>query len=192
MAGGAMGGLAARFDLPAGAVAPGTARHAVACVLWGWGYRDDEWLQALQLVVSDLVTTAVVHAGGCLSLELYADRNRVTVAAVDHSAATRRRRCGDNARPGLWIIGDLAAVWGVDYHAGGKRIWVELAVDSDPIVPPCLTVDGRDADARPGLPPSTRGASRGRNGGPHRAFPRGSNARSANVWRGPGTGRGDT
>jgi anti-sigma regulatory factor (Ser/Thr protein kinase) len=128
MAGGVMSGLAAQFDLPAGVSAPGTARHAVASMLYGWGYRDDEWMRAMELVVSDLVTNAVVHAGGCLSLELRADRDRVTVVAVDQSAVSSRLRGYDDSNgPGLWIVEDLAAGWGVDYHGGGKRVWVELA-----------------------------------------------------------------
>jgi anti-sigma regulatory factor (Ser/Thr protein kinase) len=97
-------------------------------MLYGWGYRDDDWMRAMELVVSDLVTNAVVHAGGCLSLELHAERDRVTVAAVDRSAVSpRRRQCDDSNGPGLWIVEDLAAGWGVDYHGGGKRVWVELA-----------------------------------------------------------------
>jgi anti-sigma regulatory factor (Ser/Thr protein kinase) len=188
-----MSGLAARFDLPTGVIAPGAARHAVASMLYGWGYRDDEWMQAMQLVVSDLVTTAVVHAGGCLSLELHADRNRVTVAAVDRSAVTPRLRQGDdNNGPGVWIIEDLAAGWGVDYHGGGKRIWVELALHPDPIEPPSLCGKNPDAHAQHGLLPSTRRTSRGRNGGPHHVAPPGSNVRSARAWQRPTTGAGGT
>jgi anti-sigma regulatory factor (Ser/Thr protein kinase) len=122
-----MSELAGSFDLPAGAEAPGAARHAVASMLYGWGFRDPGWVQQTELIVSELVTNAVVHAGGWLLLELRAADDLVTVAAADGSTVAPRPRSGDdNGGHGLRIIEALSAAWGVDGYPSGKRVWVQL------------------------------------------------------------------
>jgi hypothetical protein len=51
------------------------ARHAVRPMLYGWGFRNSDWLNNAELVVSELVGNAVRHGGGCLSMDLQARRN---------------------------------------------------------------------------------------------------------------------
>jgi anti-sigma regulatory factor (Ser/Thr protein kinase) len=90
-----VGELAARLDLPLGNGAPGAARHAIRPMLYNWGFRDLDWLDIATVVVSELVSNAVVHGGGCLSLELLAHDGGVTVAVADGSAVLPRRGRGD-------------------------------------------------------------------------------------------------
>jgi anti-sigma regulatory factor (Ser/Thr protein kinase) len=119
--------LSARFDLPAGAEAPLVARHAVASTLRGWGFRDEDWVYAARIVVTELVNNAVIHGGGCLSLELIAHDSDITIAAADCSALVPRRREADGAGGrGLLLIEALSAQWGVHDHGGGKRVWARL------------------------------------------------------------------
>jgi anti-sigma regulatory factor (Ser/Thr protein kinase) len=120
--------LSARFDVPLGPQAAEAARRATRTVLHGWGYRDRSWLDSVELVVSELVSNAVRHGGGCRSLDLQAHEDHVTVGAADGSPIVPRRRDepdSDGGR-GVFIIEALSARWGVHDHHGGKRVWVQL------------------------------------------------------------------
>jgi anti-sigma regulatory factor (Ser/Thr protein kinase) len=121
-----MGELMARFDLPLGV---GAARDAVRSVLWSWGFRDLDWLAQASVVVSELVSNAVVHGGGSLQLDVQAHSEHVTIGAADGSPVVPRRREADPAGGGrgLALIEAFAARWGVHDHEDGKRVWVRLA-----------------------------------------------------------------
>jgi hypothetical protein len=122
-----MNDLAGRFGLPSGPLAPAAARRAIASVLYAWGLRDPAWMRQTQLIVSELVTNAVLHAGGCLSVELRVAHGRVTIAAVDASTVNPHPHSGGEiGKLGLRIIDELSADWGVDGRPGGKRVWVQL------------------------------------------------------------------
>jgi anti-sigma regulatory factor (Ser/Thr protein kinase) len=122
-----MSELSARFDMPLGAQAPRMARRAVAAVLTGWGFTDVEWLDEVGVVVSELVTNAVHHGGGCVELGVQAHGDRVIVSAADGSSVVPRRRSPDDAGGrGLALIEAFAAGWGVEDHEGGKRVWIQL------------------------------------------------------------------
>jgi hypothetical protein len=43
--------------------APSVARRAVLTVLDGWGFRDEAWLNAARVVVSEMVSSAVLDGG---------------------------------------------------------------------------------------------------------------------------------
>lgn len=123
-----MSELSARFDLPLGPEAARAARHATRTVLHSWGYCHRAWLDHAEIVVSELVSNAVKHGGGCLSLDLQAHEEHVTVAAADGSAVVPRRRDepdSDGGR-GVLIIEALSTRWGVHDHQGGKRVWIQL------------------------------------------------------------------
>ena len=122
--------LTAHWDVPLDRDAPGTARRAVTAVLSGWGFRDAGWLGAATVVVSELVTNAVRHGGGCVTLRLDADGERVTVSVADGSPEVPRKRDPDSAGGrGIMLIEALSAGWTVDNHEAGKCVRVEL--------PPC-------------------------------------------------------
>jgi anti-sigma regulatory factor (Ser/Thr protein kinase) len=85
------------------------------------------------VVVSELVTNAVLHGGGCVELNLAAHDERVVIAVADGSAVVPRRRDPDQAGGrGLRLIEALAVGWGVHDHEGGKRVWVEMAPPAVP------------------------------------------------------------
>ncbi|WP_051809045.1 ATP-binding protein [Actinoplanes subtropicus] len=125
-----MSELTARLDLPLGASAPGTARRVVVAVLDGWGFSDETWLDCAALIVSEVVTNAVRHGGGCLAFAIESTGGRVVISASDASSLVPRRRDPDPAGGrGIALIEAFGARWGVDDQDGGKRVWVEL--------PPC-------------------------------------------------------
>ena len=123
----AMGGLTARLDLPLDIHAPGAARHAVAAVLSGWGFRDPAWLNAAAVVVSELVSNAVLHGGGCVDFTIEAHDGQVLLSVADGSSVVPSGRDPDDTGGrGLVLIEALSVGWGVEDHEGGKRVWVKL------------------------------------------------------------------
>ncbi|MFI7597941.1 ATP-binding protein [Actinoplanes sp. NPDC049681] len=122
-----MSALTARFDLPLGTNAPRSARHAVTAVLAGWGYRDELWLEKAAVVVSELVTNAVRHGGGCVDLRVECHDGEVIISVADGSSVVpRRREPDDTGGRGLALIDAMTARWGVRDHEGGKQVWVAL------------------------------------------------------------------
>jgi anti-sigma regulatory factor (Ser/Thr protein kinase) len=119
-------GISARF--PASYDAPGRARDFVAGTLERWGLSG-ALLDDARLVVSELATNAVVHAGSAFTVELQRQGDGVNLAVSDddpsgpvlrepHPLATSGR--------GLRIIATLAADWGVRADADGKTVWARL------------------------------------------------------------------
>ncbi|GIF14771.1 ATP-binding protein [Actinoplanes teichomyceticus] len=122
-----MSALTAHLDVPLNQGAPGTARRAVVAVLLGWGFRDPEWLDAAAVVVSELVTNAVRHGGGCVALHVEAHGERVMVSVADGSSVVPRRRDPDDVGGrGIALIEALSAGWTVHNHEGGKQVRVRL------------------------------------------------------------------
>ncbi|EMF51060.1 ATP-binding protein [Streptomyces bottropensis] len=119
----------------------GRARRWARSRLAGSGIGDDEPLaETLILLVSELVTNAVVHTGrpAVLRLLLSALRDgavgKVRLEVADTSACPPTPRCADGDETGgrgLALVEVLADRWGWSYEGVGKRIWCEL----DRVVP---------------------------------------------------------
>ncbi len=85
----------------------------------------------LLLLVSELVTNAVVHAGSPAVVRLDADVERIKVAVADREPA---KALGQAVEPdplsssgrGVLLVDRLAARWGVEPHCEGKTVWFEL------------------------------------------------------------------
>lgn len=118
-------------EIPVDTRAPRMARRVVGALLDGWqleSLSDDA-----QLVVSELVSNAVEHAGGAESFELeivcHTDVLRISLA--DGSSIRPVVQELDHDRPrgrGMRLVEMLTDGWGADDHHGGKRVWVELRV----------------------------------------------------------------
>ncbi|AEV83339.1 histidine kinase [Actinoplanes sp. SE50] len=122
-----MSALTAYLDVPLHHGAPGAARRAVVAVLGGWGFDDPDWLDVTAVVVSELVTNAVRHGGGCVALQVEAHDRRVIVSVADGSSVVPRRRDPDGAGGrGIALIEALAEGWTVHNHEGGKQVRVRL------------------------------------------------------------------
>lgn len=122
-----MATLTASIDLPLDEWAPRLARQALRPILISWGFTDRGWLDSAELVVSELVTDAVRHGGGCLELHADCHNQQVTLTAADGSAVIPERRDPSNhGGRGIMIIEMLAERWGVETSQDGKRVWVRL------------------------------------------------------------------
>jgi anti-sigma regulatory factor (Ser/Thr protein kinase) len=124
-----LGELEASVDLPIDEDAPWVARNAVLSLLADWGFGDEDTLDNAALVVSELVSNAVRHGGGCLELVVSLRGQLLTMYAADGSAVVpRRREPHDSGGRGIAIIEALTRAWGVQDDRNGKRVWVIMSV----------------------------------------------------------------
>ncbi|MCX5265229.1 MULTISPECIES: ATP-binding protein [unclassified Streptomyces] len=113
----------------------GRARRWARSRLVGSGIGNEEPLaETLILLVSELVTNAVVHTGCPAVLRLSlpggaAEPSIVRLEVADSSDRAPVPRCaGDEATGGrgLALVDGLADRWGWSVEGAGKRIWCEL------------------------------------------------------------------
>ena len=103
---------------------------ASSTVLREWGVPTVIVDDAL-LVVSELVTNAVRHAGdsATLELELCQDERHLRVALSDDSTVSPSPRSASHVAEdgrGMTILAALSDRWGIEPHRGGKRVWWEV------------------------------------------------------------------
>jgi anti-sigma regulatory factor (Ser/Thr protein kinase) len=116
--------------VPCGPEAPFLARRAVS--RWLEGRAHAQLQQDVGLLVSELVTNSVRHAGqpagAPVHIRATAVDDVVRVEVHDHGHGTVRPRA-PGPRPGgfgLHLVNQLAARWGVSQDHG-TRVWFELA-----------------------------------------------------------------
>jgi serine phosphatase RsbU (regulator of sigma subunit)/anti-sigma regulatory factor (Ser/Thr protein kinase) len=91
-----------------------------------------ELADSVVLLVSELVTNAVVHAGTTARVELRLDTQSVRVEVEDlHPRRVLPMMVGQPTEDaeegrGLLITFSLASAWGVDYTSGSKRVWLRF------------------------------------------------------------------
>lgn len=105
------------------------ARRFVSQVLTGYDEEGD-LTDTVTLLVSELVTNAVVHAGSEVEVSVRltptAARIEVTDTSVE-SIAPRDATADDDSGRGLALVGSLARRWGVrPAPGGGKTVWFEV------------------------------------------------------------------
>jgi anti-sigma regulatory factor (Ser/Thr protein kinase) len=119
------GARTARLDL---AARPDTARRARRFVRdrmreWGLVVQADVAL----LLVSELVTNAVLHARTDIAVTVDVAGGRMRVAVHDRSATDiLTRRVGEDVGRGLLLVERLADGWGIERTGSGKGVWFEL------------------------------------------------------------------
>ncbi|GAA1112595.1 MULTISPECIES: ATP-binding protein [Streptomyces violaceusniger group] len=106
-----------------------TARRLALAQLSAWMLHD--FADDAELLVSELVTNALRHAGGPIRLTLSlcsVDRAfRCEVADEDPGQPRVRRACGDDeGGRGLHLLDLLSRCWGSTRTAAGKVVWFEL------------------------------------------------------------------
>ncbi|MEU3499920.1 ATP-binding protein [Streptomyces hundungensis] len=126
-----------RIPVP-GAAGVAAARDRVLSQVAAWGVPlAAEQHDAIKLVASELVTNAVVHGQGPISVGLYLSDCRVLLVVHDSSRTLPvRRPYSDDEREsgrGLFLVEHFASRSGWSATALGKRVWAEFEV---PAIPP--------------------------------------------------------
>lgn len=118
------------FDLPCDVASAGAARRLVVQRCRGAGVGEEE-LETLELLVSEVVTNAVLHGRSDVHLELAVHGRRVGVRVGDDNSRRPRVQKNDAGAldgRGLAILDVVARRWGVDDAPVGKVVWFELDV----------------------------------------------------------------
>ncbi|WP_030272530.1 SpoIIE family protein phosphatase [Streptomyces sp. NRRL B-24484] len=128
---------AATFE-PAGRSAA-AARGFVRDALLGWGLP--EVVDDAVVLVSELVTNAVVHAGTAAEVGCVREEATVRIEVTDHhperglpafanvpTASDRYADPDGEGGRGLLMCSALSSCWGVEYAAGRKTVWFRLAL----------------------------------------------------------------
>ncbi len=114
--------------LPAEPRSAQEARRLVRRLLEEAGAED--LADATELAVSELVTNAVVHAGGEVRLRVRCEPTSVRVEVDDtspHRPVPRHWTTTSGTGRGLHLLADCVDVWDVDMHPGvGKTVWFEI------------------------------------------------------------------
>ncbi|GGX96893.1 SpoIIE family protein phosphatase [Streptomyces fructofermentans] len=112
---------------------PEAVRHArrfTRRTLRSWGIKEEP--DAVLLIVSELVTNALVHTDGKVRLDLTLIGNRLRVAVADVSPRTpiKPTSIGWEATGGrgILLVEALSASWGTVPVSGGKQVWAEIPV----------------------------------------------------------------
>lgn len=116
------------LDLPADRTSPARARRFVSEVMESWGL-DGEAVDDGELLVSELVTNAVLHARSASRVEVVRVRRAVRVRVCDRSPARPHvRDYGPQAVTGrgLLLVERLSRRWGIEVDGDGKCVWFEL------------------------------------------------------------------
>ncbi|MGW5476935.1 ATP-binding protein [Streptomyces sp. NPDC004008] len=125
-----------RFELAARPGSVGQARRLARARLSGWAVCEDA-CDTAALIVSELVTNAIVHtAGQHVVCELHDTGDLVRIAVQDEGCAPGEPHTGPQ-RPeeehgrGLLLVAALCRAWGAQEAGPGLLVWAELARDAE-------------------------------------------------------------
>lgn len=116
-----------------------TGRQFVSVQLSHWGYDGATFTACL--LVSELITNAVLHARTDVRLVLDEDSDVVRIAVHDSSARPVRRRrhsVQSGTGRGLRLVEQMSRAWGVDASPPGKVVWFDLGREGEPEPEPDL------------------------------------------------------
>ncbi|MGW2802449.1 ATP-binding protein [Streptomyces sp. NPDC001221] len=108
------------------------ARRKVIDKVRAWGVPlDDETADVIRLVTSELITNAVVHGKGPVTVALYHRPGRVVIDVLDDNPSAPRTSCAqadDESGRGLALVGRLASRCAWEPSGRGKLVWAEIAL----------------------------------------------------------------
>jgi hypothetical protein len=143
-----------RVSLPRTTTASRDARHELGA--WIPSRCGPSASETAVLLTSELVTNVVVHTdSAAVGVHAQCDGTWLRVAVCDAATAPLQPVGGGKEPPsgggrGLWQVEALAARWGCEGLADGKRVWFEVPCDQPPgvIGTPCVV----DASRSPHSP----------------------------------------
>ncbi|WP_436843296.1 SpoIIE family protein phosphatase [Streptomyces narbonensis] len=117
----------AAWELPSDPALVARARSMATEQLVRWGLDDLAF--TTELVVSELVTNAIRHASGPISLRLIRDRSLICEVSDSQHTSPHARYAGNDEEGGrgLFMVAQLTEHWGTRYLPTGKTIWAEQA-----------------------------------------------------------------
>jgi PAS domain S-box-containing protein len=95
----------------------------------------DDLCEAAELVISEVVTNALVHAGTEVEVAARVGRSGVRIEVSDgspHLPATKNYAELAATGRGLQLLEQMVDRWGVDSHEEGKTVWFELGTADEP------------------------------------------------------------
>lgn len=106
----------------------GVARRFVRDLLDG---ADEDTVDTLLLLASELVTNAILHAHTPVELGLCVDGGRALVCVADRMPDSEPLIPRDHSRDrpggrGLALVADLSDDWGTTTFTGGKTVWFTM------------------------------------------------------------------
>ncbi|MDX3227209.1 ATP-binding protein [Streptomyces sp. ME19-01-6] len=120
--------------LPVDPAVIASARDRVLTEAVGWGVPlDDAQREAVKLVVSELVTNAVVHGRGLVTVGLFYEsyERRLLLVVYDGNPDPPKRRdakADEEHGRGLALVDHLASRHGWEPTEAGKKVWAEFDV----------------------------------------------------------------
>ena len=126
----------AEVTLPGDPRSAGAARQFLSVTLESWG--DDDYEFAAVLLLSELVTNAVLHARTEIVVRLTRLDDALRMEVGDGSTRaplTRHYSAEATTGRGLALVDSLAREWGVEVAHDGKVVWCVIdgpAVAADP------------------------------------------------------------
>ncbi|MFI2409959.1 SpoIIE family protein phosphatase [Streptomyces sp. NPDC018947] len=154
-------------------LAPGAARAMVRAALADWaelglpGSRQLTGHLAADalVVVSELVTNAVVHAGTDVEVTCRLEESGTLVVEVTDHRPSRAPRGGEPVTPheipeygrGLRLVASLSEAWGITYRPGAKTVWARLPAAGGEDDERIEAHAGERGSVRHGLPPALPG-----------------------------------
>ncbi|MFF1474137.1 SpoIIE family protein phosphatase [Streptomyces mirabilis] len=118
------------FEAEPSAVSTARSLAVAQMALWGLGQQA----AATELIVSELVTNAVLHGSGRIRLRLIRHQGLTCeVHDASHSSPRQRHpRATDESGRGLLLVDQLSRRWGTRYTPDGKLIWAEPHLTPNP------------------------------------------------------------
>ncbi|WP_247197737.1 ATP-binding protein [Streptomyces sp. GESEQ-35] len=108
------------------------ARRKVVDKVRAWGVPlNDDTADAIRLVASELITNAVVHGEGPVTVALYHRPGRLVIDVLDDNPAAPQVSCAqadDESGRGLELMELLASRYAWEPAGQGKRVWAEIAL----------------------------------------------------------------
>ena len=89
----------------------------------------DDLVETAALLVSEVVTNALLHAGTPIDVRASLDRNRLRVEVSDrsvHAPVRRRYAATAGTGRGMLMLEQMVDDWGVRRHRDGKTVWFLL------------------------------------------------------------------
>ena len=95
----------------------------------------DGFSKTAELLTSELVTNAIVHAHSPVTIRAFRSAKVLRVEVDDASTQPpllRRAQPWNAGGRGLVVVAALASQWGTTPHPNGKTVWFELDVSMPP------------------------------------------------------------